>query len=83
MKEKRRGLKIRMLKKNRKIDHTPIVWIPVSKDMLPKEGQKILFYSPYKLTKIGEMTYFNNEEDWFLETITHYALPLQKPNTEQ
>ncbi len=59
-----------------------ITWIKVTENSLPEYRQRIMFYSPIKLTKIGEMTYLcqsKEEIEWFLETITHYTKPVNKP----
>ena len=58
-----------------------IEWFKTSENKLPNDRQRVLFYRSTKLTKIGEMIFFDREPDrtHFLEEIEFWANEINKP----
>jgi len=58
-----------------------IEWFKTRENQLPNDRQRVLFYRSTKLTKIGEMIFFDREPDrtHFLEEIEFWANEINKP----
>ncbi len=60
---------------------TKVNWIKTQKDNLPNDRQRVLFYRESKLTKIGEMVFFDSEPDrtYFIEDVLFWSDELETP----
>lgn len=58
---------------------THVDWIPCDGELLPEDGDRVVYFRPQKLTKVGEMIYRESEKDRFLEINSHWAPELYKP----
>jgi len=58
-----------------------IEWFKTSENQLPNDRQRVLFYRSTKLTKIGEMIFFDREPDrtHFLQEVEFWANEINKP----
>lgn len=60
-----------------------IDWNKTSEYNLPEDRERILFYRPTKLTKVGEMVFMKEDKDWFIKENTHWAKELNKPGNNE
>jgi len=58
-----------------------VKWVKTNKNKLPNDRQRVLFYRSTKLTKIGEMVFYDKEPDrtCFLEEVQFWADEINKP----